>query len=82
MGSSGKSSTLILFVFFCLITASYSLKQHKPTLVPSKIDKSSFKNFFELKANLLFVYHGTVDIQITDGNQNSLDFFIGFAPIV
>jgi hypothetical protein len=66
----------IYFVLLLLIVANTQVIRI-PTI--TTINTTLDSNII-VRTQTVHVYHGTVDIQITDGEQKNLDFYVHLAP--
>jgi hypothetical protein len=48
--------------------------------VPTLTTTTTYDTNILLRTQTAYVYHGTIDIQITDGEQKNLDFYVHLVP--
>jgi hypothetical protein len=48
--------------------------------VPTLTTTTTYDSNILLRTQTAYVYHGTIDIQITDGEQKNLDFYVHLVP--
>jgi len=63
----------VLYLTLLLLVLANNQVIRVPTVTPTSPTVS-------LRTQPAFLYHGTVDIQITNGEQDNLDFYVQLAP--
>jgi hypothetical protein len=77
-----KSINPTLLIFFCLVIITNTLTKYSPNHMNSNKQKLAPKTapIVRITTETVLTYHGTIDIQITDGEQKSVDFFVNLTP--
>jgi hypothetical protein len=63
----------VLYLTLLLLVLANNQVIRVPTVTPTNPTVS-------LRTQPAFLYHGTVDIQITNGEQDNLDFYVQLVP--
>jgi len=69
------SKALYLTILLIVLTHNQVIRV-QPTITTIK----TVDPVITLRTQSAFLYHGTVDIQITEGEQKVIDFFVEFVP--
>jgi hypothetical protein len=67
-----------IYLAFLLLIFTNTQVIRVPTLTTTA--NTTLDSTIVLRTQAAFVYHGTVDIQITDGEQKNLDFYVHLVP--